>query len=98
MTWKCRNLIAIALALSLTVYVGYILALTMKESLDELPKGEFVVAKKEVRQVRYWLFFTAPMYVFYYNESHWVEVTEEDYSKYEVGDTYPNDYVILHQI
>lgn len=85
----------VALACAILVAVGVALFSAIP---PRAPQGPFIIVKKDIITIRTNLIFTYEVYAFYYDHQHWIEVTQRDYDHYDVGDLYPNDYVILHQV
>jgi len=91
---KERILCAFSL-LVITCGVGLVVCVIVDPTIFRDPPNEFVIVDKEVRKL-YDIYWVVDMYVFYYSENNFVEVREDDYYAYEVGDYFTKNYTILH--
>lgn len=86
----------IVILLLVSVAISYSLVRAIAEELRVMPKGPFIIAKKEVGSQGWfgWL-FGLKAYLFFNDVGGCVEVSEFDYERYDVGEWFPNDYTIL---
>ncbi len=77
---------------------------TMYNEMPQMPEGYYTVLDKRVTEVTPWgqAFFLAPLFKYqcyqfqFANSTYgWVEVTEEFYYNYSIGDTCPSGYMVF---
>lgn len=85
---------------SVLIGVGYMI-FSQISLVPPYPHISFTILDKRTQEVPYSYmlpFWTYTSYQFQFTNSTyaWIEVEATDYAIYQIGDLYPNEYVIIH--